>query len=108
MANQNGIDHPQFCQATNLNPRHLRRCSQYRPPIFLQIADESGFEDHAYDLYVQAFSVYEDNISESHAQLQAITLVIGTLAGAKVFNVDNFDTLITKPAFHGAELLKKS
>ena len=32
MANQS-IEHPQVCQATNLNPRHLRRCSQYRPPI---------------------------------------------------------------------------
>ncbi|KAF8887818.1 vacuolar protein sorting-associated protein 35 [Infundibulicybe gibba] len=73
-----------------------------------QIADECGFEDLTYDLYVQAFSVYEDNISESRAQLQAITLIIGTLAGAKVFGVDNYDTLITKAALHGAKLLKKS
>lgn len=73
-----------------------------------QIADECGFEDLAYDFYVQAFSVYEDSISESRAQLQAITLIIGTLASAKVFNVDNFDTLITKAALHGAKLLKKS
>jgi vacuolar protein sorting-associated protein 35 len=57
---------------------------------------------------VQAFTVYEDSISESRAQLQAITLVIGTLAGAKVFGVDNYDTLITKAALHGAKLLKKS
>ena len=73
-----------------------------------QIADECGFEDLTYDLYVQAFSVYEDNISESRAQLQAITLIIGTLYGAKVFNDDNYDTLITKAALHGAKLLKKS
>ncbi|TFK38665.1 vacuolar protein sorting-associated protein 35 [Crucibulum laeve] len=73
-----------------------------------QIADECGFEDLTYDFYVQAFSVYEDSISESRAQLQAITLIIGTLAGAKVFGVDNYDTLITKAALHGAKLLKKS
>jgi vacuolar protein sorting-associated protein 35 len=73
-----------------------------------QIADECGFEDLTYDLYVQAFSVYEDSISESRAQLQAITLIIGTLAGAKVFGLDNHDTLITKAALHGAKLLKKS
>ncbi|KAJ7191067.1 vacuolar protein sorting-associated protein 35 [Mycena pura] len=73
-----------------------------------QIADECGFEDLTYDLYVQAFSVYEDSISESRAQLQAITLVIGTLAGAKVFGVDNYDTLITKAVLHAAKLLKKS
>lgn len=73
-----------------------------------QIADECGFEDLTYDFYVQAFTVYEDSISESRAQLQAITLIIGTLAGAKVFGVDNYDTLITKAALHGAKLLKKS
>lgn len=72
-----------------------------------QIADECGFEDLTYDLYVQAFTVYEDSISESRAQLQAITLIIGTLQGAKVFGVDNYDTLITKAALHGAKLLKK-
>ncbi|KAF9523654.1 vacuolar protein sorting-associated protein 35 [Crepidotus variabilis] len=73
-----------------------------------QIADECGFEDLTYDLYVQSFSVYEEAISESRAQLQAITLIIGTLAGAKVFGADNYDTLITKAALHGAKLLKKS
>lgn len=72
-----------------------------------QISDECGFEDLTYDLYVQAFTVYEDSISESRAQLQAITLIIGTLQGAKFFNEDNYDTLITKAALHGARLLKK-
>lgn len=73
-----------------------------------QIADECSFEDLTYDFYVQAFTVYEDSISESRAQLQAITLIISTLSGAKVFGVDNYDTLITKAALHGAKLLKKS
>lgn len=72
-----------------------------------QIADECGFENLAYDFYVQAFTVYEESISESRAQLQAITLIIGTLQGAKVFSIDNYDTLITKAALHGARLLKK-
>ncbi|TFY81799.1 hypothetical protein EWM64_g2215 [Hericium alpestre] len=72
-----------------------------------QISDECGFEDLTYDLYVEAFTVYEESISESRAQLQAITLMIGTLQGAKVFGLDNYDTLITKAALHGAKLLKK-
>ena len=72
-----------------------------------QIADECGFENLTYDMYVDAFSVYEDSISESRAQLQAITLVIGTLQNARVFSEDNFDTLVTKAALHGAKLLKK-
>lgn len=75
-----------------------------------QISDECGprFENVCYDFYVQAFTVYEDCISESRAQLQAITLIIGTLQGAKAFSVDNYDTLITKATLHGAKLLKKS
>ncbi|KAL1727632.1 vacuolar protein sorting-associated protein 35 [Schizophyllum commune] len=73
-----------------------------------QVADECGFEDLTYDLYVQAFTVYEESINESRAQLQAITLIIGTLANARVFGFDNYDTLITKAALHGAKLLKKS
>jgi vacuolar protein sorting-associated protein 35 len=32
-----------------------------------QIADECGFEDLAYDLYVEAFTVYEEGISEARA-----------------------------------------
>ena len=72
-----------------------------------QIADECGFEDLTYDLYVQAFTVYEESISESRAQLQAVALIVGTLQGARVFGSDNFDTLITKAALHGAKLLKK-
>jgi hypothetical protein len=34
-------------------------------------------------------------------------LIIGTLQGARVFGEDNYDTLITKAAVHGAKLLKK-
>jgi len=56
---------------------------------------------------VQAFSVYEESIPDSRAQLHAITTIIGTLQGAKVFGVDNYDTLITKAALHSAKLLKK-
>jgi vacuolar protein sorting-associated protein 35 len=72
-----------------------------------QVSDECGFEDLTYDLFVQAFTVYEDSISDSRAQLQAVVLIMGTLQGARVFVEDNYDTLITKAALHGAKLLKK-
>ncbi|KAI0366899.1 hypothetical protein BV20DRAFT_1093329, partial [Pilatotrama ljubarskyi] len=72
-----------------------------------QIADECGFENLTYKMYVNAFSVYEESILESRVQLQAITLIIGTLQGARVFSEDDYDMLITKAALHGAKLLKK-
>ncbi|GJJ13833.1 hypothetical protein Clacol_008090 [Clathrus columnatus] len=73
-----------------------------------QISDECDFEDLTYEFYEQAFSVYEESISESRAQLQAIALIIKTLHRATVFSPDNYDTLVTQAARHGSRLLKKS
>lgn len=70
-------------------------------------ADESGFETQAYDFFTQAFTVYEESISESRAQLQAIGLIISSLQSAHGFSEENYDRLITKATLHGAKLLKK-
>ncbi|CAD7059986.1 unnamed protein product [Tilletia caries] len=72
-----------------------------------QSADETSFEELAYEFYVQSFTIYEESISESRAQLHAISLIIATLQTARAFGPDNYDTLITKAALHGAKLLKK-
>ncbi|KAI8096910.1 vacuolar protein sorting-associated protein 35 [Halteromyces radiatus] len=72
-----------------------------------QSADEIGFEEIAYEFFVEAFSIYEESISESKAQYQAITCIIGALQQTRVFSADNYDTLITKAALHSAKLLKK-
>lgn len=74
-----------------------------------QVCGDSGrdFEELTYEFYVQAFSVYEESIPDSRGQLHAITSIIGTLQNARVFGIDNYDTLITKAALHSAKLLKK-
>ncbi|KAI8335437.1 vacuolar protein sorting-associated protein 35 [Chlamydoabsidia padenii] len=72
-----------------------------------QSADELGFEEIAYEFFVEAFSIYEESISESKAQYQTITCIIGALQQTRVFSADNYDTLITKAALHSAKLLKK-
>ncbi|KAG5461244.1 MAG: vacuolar protein sorting-associated protein 35-domain-containing protein [Olpidium bornovanus] len=83
-----------------------------------QSADECGFEEIAYEFFVQvrlpvefpplpAFTIYEDSISESKAQFTAMTLLIGALQSTSVFSTDNYDTLITKCALHASKLLKK-
>ncbi|KIK26877.1 hypothetical protein PISMIDRAFT_231918 [Pisolithus microcarpus 441] len=74
-----------------------------------RISFERGpeFADLADDVYVRAFSVYEHSISESRAQLAAITIIIVTLQTSRVFEVVVCDTLIMKAALHGAKLLKK-
>ncbi|OBZ91942.1 Vacuolar protein sorting-associated protein 35 [Choanephora cucurbitarum] len=72
-----------------------------------QSADECGFEEIAYEFFVEAFTIYEESISESRAQFQAITCIIGALQQTRVFSPDNYDTLITKAALHSSKLLKK-
>jgi vacuolar protein sorting-associated protein 35 len=72
-----------------------------------QIADQTGFEEVAYEFFAQAFTIYEEAISDSRAQFQAVCVIAGALHGTRGFNRENYDTLITKCALHGSKLLKK-
>jgi len=74
-----------------------------------QTADRAGinFENNAYDFYVEAFTIYEEYISESKSQFAAISLIIGSLYTSTIFSHDNYDTLITKCALHSTKLLKR-
>ncbi|KAI9483790.1 MAG: vacuolar protein sorting-associated protein 35 [Benjaminiella poitrasii] len=72
-----------------------------------QSADECEFEEIAYEFFVEAFTIYEESISESRAQYQAITSIVGALQQTRVFSADHYDTLITKAALHSSKLLKK-
>ena len=72
-----------------------------------QIADQGGFEEVAYEFFAQAFTIYEEAVSDSRAQFQAVCVIAGALHGTRGFTKENYDTLITKCALHGSKLLKK-
>ncbi|KAI4166250.1 MAG: hypothetical protein LQ342_000136 [Letrouitia transgressa] len=72
-----------------------------------QVADQSGFEEMAYEFFAQAFTIYEEAISDSRAQFQAVCVIAGALHETRGFSKENYDTLITKCALHGSKLLKK-
>jgi len=72
-----------------------------------QVADQAGFEEVSYEFFAQAFTVYEESISDSRAQFQAVCCFAGALHGTRGFGRENYDTLITKCALHGSKLLKK-
>ena len=72
-----------------------------------QIADQTGFEEVAYEFFAQAFTIYEEAVSDSRAQFQAVCVFAGALHGTRGFSKENYDTLITKCALHGSKLLKK-
>ena len=72
-----------------------------------QIADQTGFEEVAYEFFAQGFTIYEEAISDSRSQFQAVCIIAGALHGTRSFTKENYDTLITKCALHGSKLLKK-
>lgn len=71
------------------------------------VADQGAFEEVSYEFFAQAFTIYEESISESKAQFQAVASMASALQQTRSFSRDNYDTLITKCALHGAKLLKK-
>jgi vacuolar protein sorting-associated protein 35 len=91
---------------TRVNPAAAELCLR----LFVscgQVADQCGFEEFAYEFFAQAFTIYEDSISDSRAQFQAVCIIAGALQTTRGFGKENYDTLITKAALHGSKLLKK-
>ena len=72
-----------------------------------QVSDQTGFEEVSYEFFTQAFTIYEESISDSRAQFQAVCVIAGALHPTRGFSRENYDTLITKCALHGSKLLKK-
>ncbi|XP_043191248.1 vacuolar protein sorting-associated protein 35-like isoform X1 [Amphibalanus amphitrite] len=81
--------------------------------LFLQGAVVAGRvpfannETVAYEFMSQAFTLYEEEISDSKAQLAAITLIIGTLKQMSCFGEENHAPLRTQCALAASKLLKK-
>ncbi|KAA8914302.1 vacuolar protein sorting-associated protein 35 [Sphaerosporella brunnea] len=72
-----------------------------------QVADQCEFEEVAYEFFAQAFTVYEEAISDSRVQFQAVAVIANALHSTRNFSKENYDNLITKCALHGSKLLKK-
>uniref|UniRef100_A0A1L8DVU9 Vacuolar protein sorting-associated protein 35 n=1 Tax=Nyssomyia neivai TaxID=330878 RepID=A0A1L8DVU9_9DIPT len=69
-----------------------------------------GYTNHesvAYDFMTRAFSLYEDEISDSKAQLAAITLIMATFEQMTCFSEENAEPLRTNCALAASKLLKK-
>jgi vacuolar protein sorting-associated protein 35 len=81
--------------------------------MFLQAAltsDQTAFaksEDITYEFMNQAFSLYEDDVADSKAQIDAITLIIATLERLTIFGEENFTPFATKSALVASKLMRK-
>lgn len=71
------------------------------------VADQVKAEESSYEFFAQAFSIYEEAISDSRSQYQSICIIIGALQNTRNFSKDNYDTLISKSALYASKLLKK-
>lgn len=102
----------QFCHST-ITALVKAELAELPLRLFLQGAlaiDQIGFDNHetvAYEFLSQAFSLYEDEISDSKAQLAAITLIVGTLEQISCFSEENAEPLRTQCALAASKLLKK-
>ncbi|CAF2152204.1 unnamed protein product [Brassica rapa] len=72
-----------------------------------QAANDCELETVAYEFFTKAYLLYEEEISDSKAQVTALRLIIGTLQRMRVFNVENRDILTHKATGYSVKLLKK-
>ncbi|XP_075218670.1 vacuolar protein sorting 35 isoform X2 [Lycorma delicatula] len=102
----------QFCHQT-ITALTKAELAELPLRLFLQGALAIGcidFENHetvAYEFLSQAFSLYEDEISDSKCQLAAITLLVGTFECMTCFGEENAEPVRTQCALAASKLLKK-
>ncbi|CAR23993.1 retromer subunit VPS35 [Lachancea thermotolerans CBS 6340] len=72
------------------------------------LADQLELGDIAYDFFSQAFTIFEESLSDSRTQFQAIVNMAQTLQKTRsLYAESSYDTLITRCTLHGSKLLKK-
>lgn len=72
-----------------------------------QAADACEFSAIAYEFLKEALLLYESDITDSKAQVTALTSFISTLLTCKNFPIEDYEALITKVAQYSNKLLKK-
>ncbi|KAK9462113.1 vacuolar protein sorting-associated protein 35 [Lipomyces oligophaga] len=72
-----------------------------------QITDQVESEEVAYEFFAQAYVVFEEALTDSRAQFQALIVIAGALHSTRNFSKESYETLITKNALFGSKLLKK-
>lgn len=75
--------------------------------VAAQSAESTGFEEISYDFFVEAFTIYEEAISDSRMQYEMLMLMVGALQWSRVFGDENYENLATKCQQHAIRLLKR-
>ena len=65
-------------------------------------------EDQAYEFMSSAYTIFEEDISETESKVSALNLITATLYTITCFGNENFDTLISNCISYSGKLLKKN
>ncbi|SMN19332.1 similar to Saccharomyces cerevisiae YJL154C VPS35 Endosomal subunit of membrane-associated retromer complex required for retrograde transport [Maudiozyma saulgeensis] len=72
------------------------------------LADQLSLVDISYDFFSEAFSVFEESLSDSKTQFQALIYMAQTLQKTRSLYKENYyNSLIVRTTLHGSKLLKK-
>lgn len=69
--------------------------------------DVLGHQAAAYEFFVQAFTVYEEQVSDSRAQFTSLCIIIGALQKSRAFSPENYETLALRCISYAQKLLRK-
>jgi vacuolar protein sorting-associated protein 35 len=72
-----------------------------------QKGKKSLYSPVCYEMLTQAYSLYEESVSDSKIQLRCVTAIIGTLTECNAVSESDYESLVTKSAQLSAKLLKK-
>ena len=68
---------------------------------------EPEYAPVSYELLSQAYTLYEETITDSKVQQRCVTAMVGTMLAAKSLSAEDYESLVTKTAQFAAKLLKK-
>ncbi|CAI4043531.1 hypothetical protein SKDZ_10G0620 [Saccharomyces kudriavzevii ZP591] len=72
------------------------------------LADQLQLNEISYDFFSQAFTIFEESLSDSKTQLQALIYMAQSLQKTRsLYKETYYDSLIVRCTLHGSKLLKK-
>lgn len=72
-----------------------------------QVSDSTGFPNQTYDFVEQAFSIYEDHITDSKSQYSSLMGIANALESTRCLDEEQFNTLALRTAQFGGKLLRR-
>ncbi|ESL09312.1 vacuolar protein sorting-associated protein 35 [Trypanosoma rangeli SC58] len=70
-------------------------------------ADTCGLPDVAYELYVSAFQIYEENAADTREQIEMVTCLISSLYNLRCITEENYELLATKVCQYSSKMVRK-